>query len=62
MVSSFTDEKGKPDPASVRPELAAETLTTSTFTEDCGRTTVTVRMVPINATASRSRLSSSGPT
>ena len=52
MVSSFTDEKGNLTRHPFEPNWPLETLGTSTFTEDRGRTTVTVRMVPINATES----------
>ena len=43
FVSSFTDEKGN---------LTRHPFEPKTFTEDRGRTTATVRMVPINATES----------
>jgi uncharacterized protein YndB with AHSA1/START domain len=52
MVSSFADEKGNVVRHPFEPNWPLETLFTSTFTEDRGRTTVTVRMVPINATES----------
>ena len=52
MVSSFTDDKGNLVRHPFEPNWPLETLGTSTFTENRGRTTVTVRMVPINATAS----------
>jgi uncharacterized protein YndB with AHSA1/START domain len=52
FVSSFTDEKGNLVRNPFQPNWPLETLGTSTFTEDRGRTTVTVRMVPINATES----------
>jgi uncharacterized protein YndB with AHSA1/START domain len=52
FVSSFTDEKGNLSRHPFEPNWPLETLGTSTFTEDRGRTTATVRMVPINATES----------
>ena len=52
FVSSFTDEKGNLTRHPFDPNWPLETLGTSTFTEDRGRTTATVRMVPINATES----------
>ena len=52
FVSSFTDEKGNPARNPFEPNWPLETLGISTFTEDRGRTTATVRMVPINATES----------
>ena len=56
IVSSFTDEKGKPGPDTpFEPNWPLEMLGTSTFTEHRGRTTLTVRMVPINATESEQR-------
>ena len=55
MVSSFTDEKGNLTRHPFEPNWPLEILGTSTFTEDRGRTTVTVRMVPLNATESESK-------
>jgi uncharacterized protein YndB with AHSA1/START domain len=52
MVSSFTDEKGNVARHPFDPNWPLETLGTSTFIEDRGRTTLTVRMVPMNATES----------
>ena len=52
FVSSFTDEKGNLSRHPFEPNWPLETLGTSTFTEVRGRTTATVRMVPINATES----------
>ena len=52
FVSSFADEKGNVVRHPFEPNWPLETLATSTFIEDRGRTTVTVRMVPINATES----------
>jgi|SRR5579862_1873985 len=52
FVSSFSDEKGNLTRHPFEPNWPLEIQGTSTFTEDRGRTTVTVRMVPINATAS----------
>jgi uncharacterized protein YndB with AHSA1/START domain len=55
FVSSFSDEKGNLTRHPFEPNWPLETLGTSTFTEDRGRTTATVRMVPINATESEQR-------
>jgi len=55
FVSSFTDEKGNLTRHPFEPNWPLETLGTSTFTEERGRTTATVRMVPINATESEER-------
>ena len=55
FVSSFADEKGNLTRHPFEPNWPLETLGTSTFTEDRGRTTATVRMVPINATESEER-------
>lgn len=52
VVSSFTDKNGNPGRHPFNPNWPLELLTTSTFTEQRGRTTLTVRMVPINATDS----------
>jgi uncharacterized protein YndB with AHSA1/START domain len=52
VVSSFTDKNGNPTRHPFNPNWPLELLTTSTFTEQPGRTTLTVRMVPINATDS----------
>ena len=50
VVSSFTDEKGNPARNPFDPNWPLEMLTESTFTEHQGRTTITIRMMPINAT------------
>ena len=52
FVSSFSDEKGNLARHPFEPNWPLEIQGTSTFAEDRGRTTVTVRMVPINATGS----------
>jgi uncharacterized protein YndB with AHSA1/START domain len=52
IVSSFTDEKGNLARHPFEPNWPLEMLGTSTFIEHRGRTTLTVRMVPINATES----------
>ena len=51
-ISSFTDEKGNSVRNPFQPNWPLETLTESTFTEHQGRTTITIRMTPINATES----------
>ena len=52
VVSSFTDKNGNPSRHPFNPNWPLELLTRSTFTEQSGRTTLTVRMVPTNATDS----------
>lgn len=51
-VSSFTDEKGNQLPHPMIPNWPLEILGVSTFTERQGKTTMVVRMVPVNATES----------
>jgi uncharacterized protein YndB with AHSA1/START domain len=51
-ISSFTDEKGNSVRNPFQPNWPLEMLTESTFTEHQGRTTITIRMTPINATES----------
>jgi uncharacterized protein YndB with AHSA1/START domain len=50
-VSSFSDEKGGLTRHPMAPEWPLETLSTTTFADKNGGTTVTVRWEPINATA-----------
>jgi uncharacterized protein YndB with AHSA1/START domain len=49
-VQSFSDEKGNPTRNPMIANWPLETLATSTFTERQGKTTIVVRMVPVNAT------------
>lgn len=51
FVNSFSDEKGGVTRHPMAPEWPQELLSTITFTEHEGRTTVTVRWVPIDANA-----------
>jgi uncharacterized protein YndB with AHSA1/START domain len=51
LVNSFSDEKGNLTRHPFSPTWPMEMLTTTTFTEEKGTTTVTVRWIPINATA-----------
>jgi uncharacterized protein YndB with AHSA1/START domain len=51
-VSSFTDEKGNSIPHPLIKNWPLEILGVSTFTERQGKTTMVVRMVPVNATES----------
>ena len=51
-VSSFTDEKGNPIPHPMIANWPLEILGVATFTEHQGKTTMVVRMSPINATES----------
>jgi uncharacterized protein YndB with AHSA1/START domain len=50
LVNSFSDEKGKLTRHPMSPTWPLEMLTTTTFTEAKGKTTVTVRWSPLNAT------------
>ena len=52
VVSSFTDDQGNLVRHPFEPNWPLEMLTESTFTEHQGRTTITIRMTPINATES----------
>jgi uncharacterized protein YndB with AHSA1/START domain len=51
-VASFTDAKGDPARNPFEPNWPLEMLSTATFTEHEGCTTITVRTVPVNATES----------
>lgn len=50
FVNSFSDEKGGITKHPMSPTWPLEMLSTITFTEQAGRTTVTVRWLPLNAT------------
>lgn len=50
FVSSFSDEKGGITRHPMSPTWPRETLSTITFTESAGKTTVTVEWLPMNAT------------
>ena len=52
VVSSFTDDKGNLVRHPFQPNWPLEMLTESIFAEHHGRTTITIRMTPINATES----------
>ncbi len=52
IVTSFTDEKGNPVRHPLSPTWPLEMLSSSTFMEQQGRTTVTIRTKPINANES----------
>ena len=52
VVSSFTDDQGNLVRHPFEPNWPLEMLTESTFAEHQGRTTITIRMTPINATES----------
>ena len=49
-VNSFSDEEGNLTRHPASPTWPLEMLTTVTFTEEKGKTTVTVRWIPLNAT------------
>ncbi|MGH7924773.1 MAG: SRPBCC domain-containing protein [Candidatus Binatus sp.] len=50
VVHFTTDDTGEPIPNPYDASLPPEMLTTSSFTEQAGRTTLTLRSVPINET------------
>jgi uncharacterized protein YndB with AHSA1/START domain len=50
LVNSFSDEKGTLSRHPFSPNWPLEMVTTTTFAEENGKTTVTVRWVPLNAT------------
>jgi uncharacterized protein YndB with AHSA1/START domain len=52
VVSSFSDNKGNLVRSPFAPNWPLEMLTESIFTEHGGRTTITIRITPINATES----------
>ena len=52
VVSSFCDEKEHPVRHPLSPNWPLEMLSSSTLTEHQGRTTLTIRAIPINATES----------
>lgn len=49
-INSFSDEKGGIARHPLAPTWPAELLTTATFAEQAGKTTVTIEWIPINAT------------
>ncbi len=52
LVNSFSDEKSNLTRHPMSPTWPLEMLATTTFTEHEGKTTITVRWVPLNATES----------
>jgi len=50
FISTFADEKGNPIRAPFSATWPMEILNTTTYSEDDGQTTVTIRSVPVNAT------------
>lgn len=50
LVNSFSDENGNLTPHPLSPTWPLEMLTTTTFAEQGGKTAVTVRWSPLNAT------------
>ena len=53
LISSFSDEKGGIGSNPWKPEWPKETLSTTTFTEQNGVTTLTLEWKPLNATPSQ---------
>lgn len=49
LVSSFSDAKGSVTPAPMIDNWPLETLSTTTFEEHDGKTTITLRWAPLNA-------------
>src|SRR5260370_36434040 len=56
VVNSFCDENENPVRHPMNPEWPLELLSSSTFTENQGRTTLTIRGIPINATESERKV------
>ena len=50
LVNSFSDEKGGLTRHPMSPTWPAEMLSTTTFAEQAGKTTVTIKWAPLNAT------------
>ena len=50
LISSFSDAKGGLAPAPMIDNWPLETLSTTTFEEHAGKTTITLRWAPLNAT------------
>src|ERR1700676_5513162 len=50
LVHSFSDEAGNLTRHPMRPTWTLEMLSTTTFTEQAGKTTITLRWLPLNAT------------
>jgi uncharacterized protein YndB with AHSA1/START domain len=59
-VNTFSDEKGGITRHPLAPDWPAELLTTVTFTERNGKTTLTLEWIPINATETEIGLFESG--
>ena len=53
LVSSFSDAKGGLTPAPMIDNWPLETLSTTTFEEHDGKTKITLRWAPLNATESQ---------
>lgn len=60
FVNSFSDEHGSVTRHPLAPIWPREMLSTITFTEQSGRTTVTIEWVPINASASENETFETG--
>ena len=59
-VNTFSDEQGRVTRHPLSPTWPAELLTTVTFVEHDGKTTVTVEWIPINATESEIKIFDEG--
>ena len=53
LISSFSDANGSLAPAPMIDNWPLETLSTTTFEEQNGKTTITLRWIPLNATESQ---------
>jgi uncharacterized protein YndB with AHSA1/START domain len=60
VVNSFCDEKGNPVRNPFNPNWPLEMLSSSTLTEHQGRTTLTIRAIPINATETERKVFDDG--
>jgi uncharacterized protein YndB with AHSA1/START domain len=60
IVNSFCDEKEHPVRHPFNPNWPLEMLCSSTFTEHQGRTTLTIRAIPINATEAERKVFEDG--
>jgi uncharacterized protein YndB with AHSA1/START domain len=60
FINSFSDEKGGLTHHPLSPDWPLEMLSTVTFTEHEGRTTFTVKWVPLNATGAERKTFESG--
>lgn len=60
IVNSFSDEKGGITRHPLSPDWPLETLSTTTFAEQAGRTVLSLRWAPLNATAAERKAFAAG--